>query len=306
MSDLSSKVCRQLRIDAADVGQRLDRVLCRHLTLSRQQARNLLESGLVCVNGCPIDLRGKGRLLNKTDRIDVGAFNRPAEQRPISEPNLKIEPLARTADWLMVNKPAGMAVHPLRADERGTVLNSVIAHHGEIFGIGEGGLRSGIVHRLDVGTSGALLLALNQRRWRILRHAFSHHQVVKVYLAIVCGRLTAAGSVTLPLVVARHVPAHVRVSNQESARQCTLGYQVIEFLEGATLLEIQLATGFLHQIRATMSHLGHPILGDAVYGQADPMIGRPLLHAARLQCGDAQGSCPPPEDFQQVLDQRQL
>jgi 23S rRNA pseudouridine1911/1915/1917 synthase len=180
-------------------------------------------------------------------------------------------------------------VHPLEEDERGTLLGAAIARYPQIQGVGEQGLRSGIVHRLDVDTSGCLLVATEQATWERLRKAFSEHRVTKVYQALVAGHVEA-GSATLGLAMARHRPARVRVADpQETERSrgvriTETEWEPIEHRDDTTLVEIRPRTGHLHQIRVTFAHLGHPLLGDRTY--APPEIAarapRHLLHAAAV------------------------
>jgi 23S rRNA pseudouridine1911/1915/1917 synthase len=198
-------------------------------------------------------------------------------------------------------------VHPLREDETGTVLNAVIARFPELHGVGEGGLRSGVVHRLDVDTSGVLLVATQQAAWERLRGAFAEHRVEKVYRAIVLGRVLGAGSAELPLVTARHRPARVRVAEPSErargARWAVLAYRPLEVFDAATLLEVRPRTGFLHQIRVTLAHLGFPVAGDRTYGPATDATGaaRHMLHAARVAVDEIEAASPDAADFAELL-----
>jgi 23S rRNA pseudouridine1911/1915/1917 synthase len=207
----------------------------------------------------------------------------------------------------MVDKPAGVAVHPLEEGERGTMLNRVVAKYPQIQGVGEGGLKSGVVHRLDVDTSGVLLFATDQERWEALRKAFKGHSTKKVYRAIVDGEMEGAGREMMDLVVVKHSPARVGVVNPTQgympagARECYLNWRVIERLGGASLIEVELGTGFLHQIRVMMAHAGHAVVGDAVYGKGEAGVSRQMLHASYLRAGVAEGRCGEPEDFMRVL-----
>lgn len=267
------------------------------------QVKRLLESGAVTVDGRTIGRTGKGDPLTGGQRVAVDAFDRPEDQTPIANPDMPLTELAQGEGWLIVNKPAGAATHPLEPDEDDTVLNAVAARHPEIVGVGEAGLRSGVVHRLDLGTTGTLLFALNQPTWERFRAAFREHRTHKVYRAIVAGQVHVGDAITLSLEIAQHKPAKVRVTGGEG-RLCDLAYRPLEIYPDATLLEVELGTGFLHQIRVTLAYLGHPILGDTHYapeaphGQAgfsDP--SRPLLHAYSLTCEEANATCEPPADF---------
>src|SRR5215510_13564591 len=184
---------RELRVAEEDRGRRLDVFLASRLALSRAEVRRLLASGRVRVEGCVVSPSAKGTALAAGTAVAVAAFARPSERRAQAEPDAPLAVLASGPGWLAVDKPAGAPVHPFDEEERGTVLNAAIARHPELHGVGEGGLRSGVVHRLDVDTSGVLLVATEEGAWRRLREAFAHHRVEKVYRAVVRGRIEAAG-----------------------------------------------------------------------------------------------------------------
>jgi 23S rRNA pseudouridine1911/1915/1917 synthase len=238
--------------------------------------------------------------------VEVAPFERAENQRAVAEPGAPLRVLAAGPGWIAVDKPAGTPVHPLAEDETGTLLNALIARHPDLHGVGEGGLRSGVVHRLDVDTSGVLLFATREETWRRLRQAFASHRVGKVYRAVVLGRLDRDGRAELGLVTARHRPARVRVVGEgehaRGAKVGRLGWRCLEVLESATLVEVCLETGFLHQIRATFAHLGHPVAGDRSYGaEADPTgAPRQMLHAARLSFGEIAAESPDPADFAEL------
>jgi 23S rRNA pseudouridine1911/1915/1917 synthase len=309
---------RSLVISPEQAGLRLDVLLATSLGASRSQVRRLLARAEVSLDGRPLGLVDKGSPVPAGGRLEIASFRLPGAQRVIPQSELELPILARGPGWLAVDKPAGMPVHPLEEAERGTVLNALAASHPEIHGVGEGGLRSGVVHRLDVDTSGALLLATEQACWRRLREAFSSHRVEKLYRALVWGRLESEQQLKVGLVVARHRPALVRVVDLSAAasgpelRVGTMLVRPLEALRGATLVEVRPETGFLHQIRATLAHLGHPIAGDATYGGAGadrPDSGaasRHLLHAARVAYQELCATSPDPEDFRAELDRLRL
>jgi len=305
---------RSFTVGPADAGARLDVFLARALEISRAQCRRLLARGAVSLDGRGLGEKDKGAALVAGARLDVEAFRRPSEQAPLPEPEGGAAPLVVLADgegWLVVDKPAGMPVHPLNEGETGTVLNAVVKIHPEIVGVGEGGLRCGVVHRLDVWTSGALVVATRPDTWQWLRSAFAEHRVSKRYLALVEGALDTGDAdaldMELGLVMARHRPAKVRVVRPDepespSVRRVSQTVRLIESFGGApaagvrgeaSLVEIRPKTGFLHQIRVTLAHLGHPLIGDRTYGararegRADwtEIAGatRHMLHAAEVE-----------------------
>jgi 23S rRNA pseudouridine1911/1915/1917 synthase len=290
-------------VAAQDAGRRLDAYLADQLGLSRAGARRLLARGAVRVAG-GLAAR-KGGALAAGVRVEVAAFTPEACLAPEAEPGLPLHVLAQGAGWLVVDKPARVPVHALAPGEKGSLLSAVAARHPEIAGVGEGGLRSGVVHRLDVDTSGAVLFATEQTTFERLRAAFAAHRVEKRYRVIVRGGLDGAGGFDCGLVVARHRPARVRVVELERAglergvRRARLAWRVLEPLGRATLLEVQLETGFLHQIRATFAHAGHPVVGDRVYGPRDEGIPAPrqMLHASFLRVDEIAAQSPDPPDF---------
>jgi 23S rRNA pseudouridine1911/1915/1917 synthase len=300
---------RTLEVRPDEAGRRLDLFLADRLRLSRAQTRRLLARGVVRVDGSVAPAAAKGVPVAAGARIAVEPFTRPERQRALAQPELSLAVLAEGPGWLAVDKPAGIPVHPLDEGETGTVLNALLARHPEAHGVGEGALRSGVVHRLDVDTSGALLLATGEESWGRLREAFRAHRVQKVYRAIALGRLEDAGEVELALVTARHRPARVRVLAGEdwhrarNARCGVLRWQVLEHLEGAVLVEVRPVTGFLHQIRATLAHLGAPLAGDRTYGPARDATGasRHMLHAARVAFEEVSATCPDAPDFAALL-----
>ena len=279
-------------------GRRVDELLAQWLLVSRAEARRLLAQGTVRLDGRCLALADKGRPLPGHGELRVEGFVPPSARRPLPPLPDDREPvwLASGPGWLALDKPAGMPVHPLRPDERGSALAHAIGRRPRILGVGEGGLRSGVVHRLDVETSGALLFGSDEASWQRLRAAFSEHRVEKTYRALVVGEFeTPAGEAGRAieqeffLRVARHRPARVRVvapgkARDPGVRRVRQSVRVLERFAGASLLEIRPRTGFLHQIRSTLAHLGHPLLGDRIYcasrpeavgGRAETASGRP-------------------------------
>ncbi len=306
----ASEAPRRLEVGPEERGRRLDAFLADRLELSRAQVRRLLARGAVRIAARPASESAKGMSLEGGETIEVERFAPPEQQRARPSPEVPLRVLSEGPGWLAVDKPAGMPVHPLREDETGTVLNALAARHPELHGVGEGGLRSGVVHRLDVDTSGVLLVATRDDTWRRLREAFRAHRVEKLYRAIVLGRLEGSGSEALPLVTARHRPARVRVvsaaerSRARGARLGELRWRALESLRGATLVEVRPRTGFLHQIRVSLAHLGHPLAGDRSYGPPRDATGarRHMLHAARVSFEEVGGASPDAPDFAALLE----
>lgn len=291
-----------VRVGPEQGGERLDRFLAARLAVSRARVRHLLEVGRVFEAGRPLTLSDKSRLAAPGEEFRILGTLRADEERPAARPDLPLRVVAEGRGWLVVDKPAGVGVHPLHGDQRDTLLNAVVARHPEIVGVGEGGLRSGVVHRLDVETTGALVFAYDEDVWRRLRGAFADHRVEKRYLALVAGRFAKARPVELTLAVTRHHPARVEV--RPSGRRCRQHVTPLRAFAAATLVEVKLETGFLHQIRASMASLGHPVVGDREYGGAEAgaiPAPRPLLHARRLVVDEISAEVPLPADFEAVL-----
>lgn len=301
----------QWRVAPSEAGSRLDTWLAGRLGISRAAVRRVLESGGVRVADRAAG--AKSRLLAAGECVEVRDFVPPADAAPLLDAGTRIVVLASGAGWLVVDKPAGMPVHPLRNDERGTVTNALVSSHPALIGVGEGGLRSGVVHRLDVDTSGALLLATDSATYARLRAAFRAHRVSKTYRALVHGEPPADAALDLALAVTQHRPARVRVMGpgdtaSGDARRTRLTFRTCERFDDAALVEVDLATGFLHQVRASLAHIGHPLLGDPTYGAPATTPGgvgatRQMLHAARLAVDEIDVASPDASDFAEILAQ---
>jgi len=298
-------------VDARDSGSRVDVFLADKLALSRAQARRLLARGAVRIGNRTLAEAAKGERLPLGSVVAVKQFTRPENQRALPEPDRPLAVVGQGEGWVAVDKPAGVPVHPLEPDEVGTVLNALIARHPEIHSVGEGGLRSGVVHRLDVDTSGVLLFAILPEPWDRIRSGFREHRISKVYRAVVAGCVEGDGAVELGFVTARHRPAKVRVvadaelSRTRGARMGSLKWRCLErFGDRATLLEVRPRTGHLHQIRATFAHLGFPVAGDKVYGNLPDGVDAPrqMLHAARIHYDEIEAESPDPLDFLGVCE----
>lgn len=317
---------RVFTVEGPDAGTRLDVFLARSLEISRAQSRRLLARGAVSLDGRKLVERDKGVALMADAVLEVESFRPPSEQSPLPEPEggaAAPTVLAEGDGWLVVDKPPGMPVHPLNEGETGTVLNAIVERHPEVVGVGEGGLRCGVVHRLDVWTSGALVVATREDVWRRLRSAFSDHRVSKRYLALVEGELRTGGAggvleMELGLVMARHRPARVRVVRPDEAESPAVRpvSQTVRLLESyggeASLLEVRPRTGFLHQIRVTLAYLGHPLIGDRTYAarRRDDRTDwaevcgatRHMLHAAEVEVDEVRAEAAAAPDFVRCRD----
>ncbi|MDX1648799.1 MAG: RluA family pseudouridine synthase [Myxococcota bacterium] len=296
-------------VDPRLAGSRLDVVLAQELGVSRAEARRLLGRGGVRLGARPVGLAEKGEPVHAGAELVVTAWTPPEDRAPEPDPDAPLRVLDEGSGWVAVDKPAGTPVHPLAPGEGGTVLNALVARRPGVLGVGEGGLRCGVLHRLDVGTSGVLLFATDDVHWKRLRHAFRTHRVAKTYRAVVAGALAGSGEERVRLAVTRPRPARVRVVAEHDdaegggpGRPTRLRWRALQPLEGATLVEVDLGTGFLHQIRAVFAHRGHPVAGDEAYGGPDlGVASRPLLHASRLAWEEIDVAAPDPEDLRAAV-----
>jgi 23S rRNA pseudouridine1911/1915/1917 synthase len=277
-----------MRVEARDDGTRLDVFLARELRLSRGYVRRLLSHDAVRVNGAPA---AKGMLLRGDDRIEVEPFRHP-DEGPIARADFELRILCERDGLIAVDKPAGHPTQPLDYDETGSVLNAVLARFPDVRGVGEGGLMSGVVHRLDRDTSGVLLFARSNEAWHRARAAFDARGVEKTYLALVHGRLSGEHELALQLA---HRGPRMRVVST-GGREALTRVRALEPRDDATLVEARPVTGLMHQIRVSLSELGHPIVGDALYGSTEEQP-RHWLHAERIRIDDFEASSEPPPEL---------
>ena len=281
---------RSLVAPADAAGQRVDVALSRIAPdLSRARARKLLDAGLVQVNGRPV--RASARLRGG-ERLDVEVP--PPEPSGLVAQDLPLTVLHEDEDLLVLDKAAGMVVHPARGAPHSTVVNALLHRLGAG---GAGGERIGLVHRLDKDTSGCLVVAKREPAFAALQAAFKARDVAKTYLAICHG--APADSGRFDTAYARHPTDRTRFTSRvESARRALTEWVVRErFGDRASLVEIRLHTGRTHQIRVHFAEHGHPLLADATYGgarrearlgeddevrRAAAVLGRQALHAWRL------------------------
>lgn len=249
--------------DAA--GWRLDRALATALpTLSRERLKALVSAGEVEVDGAP--LRDPARKMKGGEQVSVKVpAPRPSEARAEDIP-LRI--VHEDEHLLVVDKPAGLVVHPAAGNLDGTLVNALLHHcAGRLSGIG-GVARPGIVHRIDKDTSGLLVVAKTDRAHSGLAAQFQKHTIGRRYLAVVAGLpVPPAGRIETNLARSDANRQKIAVVAPPKGRHAITHYRVVEPLKGASLVECRLETGRTHQVRVHMAHLGHPLLGDPVYGQ---------------------------------------
>mgnify|MGYP006273228621 CR=1 FL=1 len=270
-------------IPASLAGERLDRVVSLMADVSRSVAATMVANGGVQVDGA-VENSGKIRLEEgQLVRVDLAFL--PAEVAPQPDQTISIDVLYEDADVIVINKPAGLVVHPGAGNPDGTLVNGLLARFPEIRDVGESS-RPGIVHRLDAGTSGLMMVARTQQAYEHLVEMLSTHQVRRTYLALVAG-IPEAKSGLIDAPIGRDQRDPLRMAVSVSGRFARTQYEVLqEFSEPieCALVRCDLETGRTHQIRVHLGAIGHPVIGDALYkGVREGLkFSRPALHAAVL------------------------
>jgi 23S rRNA pseudouridine1911/1915/1917 synthase len=256
-------------------GERLDVFLARRLPdLSRAHAQRLIAEGHVRVDG---GASKPSLRLEPGARVEV---EQPAPAPVIVQPEaIPLAVLYEDGDVIVVDKPAGMAVHPGPGHTGATLVNALLAHCPDLAGI-EGSLRPGIVHRLDKDTSGLLVVAKNDRAQLALTAQMAERTARKQYLALVQGRPPPTGTIDAP--IGRHPGQRKRMAIVAEGRPSRTHFRALGPVGDDTLILARLETGRTHQIRVHFAGIGHPIVGDAVYGRRSDVVGRQFLHAWRL------------------------
>ena len=290
-------------------GQRLDAWLAAHAEgLSRSAAAKLLERGSVTVNGAAA---AKNYRLAGDETVSVTCPE--PEQTAVQAQDIPLDVVYEDEDVIVVNKPAGLVVHPAPGHPDGTLVNALLHHCGDsLSGVG-GEKRPGIVHRIDRDTSGLIIAAKNDAAHLALSAQLSDHTLARTYECLVVGNLReVSGTVDAP--IGRHPTDRKRMAvNLRSGRRAVTHWEVIARYRGVTHVRCRLETGRTHQIRVHMAHIGHPILGDTVYGAKKPVPGLTgqCLQAVALRfihprTGESVSvSCPLCAEFQQMLHKYQ-
>ena len=289
-------------------GERLDAFLARQGDMTRSAAQKLLDEGLVLKNGKP----GK-----KNDRLNVGdrvEYTLP-EAKPvdIQPTEMQLDIVYEDEDVLVINKPKGLVVHPAAGHSDDTLVNGLLYAMGDSLSGINGELRPGIVHRIDKDTSGLLAVAKNDLAHTVLASQLKDHTMARTYEAIVCGSFREdSGTVNAP--IGRHPSDRKKMCvTQRNSKEAVTHWEVVARYRGYTHVRCRLETGRTHQIRVHMAHIGHPILGDTVYGHKNKELGQDsqCLHAGLLCFRHPRTglpvlvSAPLPQYFQEVLEKLQ-
>lgn len=258
--------------------ERLDVRLSRETGMTRSRVETLIREGRAQVNGAVE--KKPGRKVSETDAVSCDV---PPPVAVEAQPeDIPLEILYEDDDLAVVVKPCGMVVHPAAGNEDGTLVNALLFHLKNLSGIG-GALRPGIVHRLDKDTSGLLLVAKNDAAHAALSDALKARTIHKTYRAVARGAFKEpTGVVEAP--IGRSPKDRKKMAIVPDGRYARTEYRVLEPLRGATLVDVNLITGRTHQIRVHFASIGHPLLGDQLYGgKNQPSVGRLMLHARRIE-----------------------
>jgi len=288
-------------------GDRLDMWLAETVPEhSRSRWQTLIKEGRVTVNGAPCKANLK---IHAGDRVKWSVPD-PAPAVPQAEA-ISLNVLYEDKHMIVINKPAGLVVHPAVGNETGTLVNALLHHCTDLTGIG-GEIRPGIVHRLDKDTSGVMVVAKNEAAMMDLSRQFKERDTEKEYLTIVWG-VPYGKRGTVETTIGRH-PIHRKkmAANVRNGREAVSHFEVQEALGEAALVRVKIETGRTHQIRVHMTHIKHPVIGDSVYGRGRASTikaVRQMLHAAKLSLNHPKTGkrmtfeAPLPEDMEELLKQ---
>ena len=274
---------RQLTVPEGVAGERIDSALTRVLGLSRTSIVKLLEDGEITTNS---------KAMQKSDRVAAGQVIEVLMPAQVKNDPIPLTPLEGLTvvynddDIVVIDKPVGCAAHPSPGWTGPTVVGALMAAGYTISTSGPAE-RAGVVHRLDAGTSGLMIIAKTEAAYLKLKEMFREHEVEKTYHALVQGHMDpSSGTIDAP--IDRHPKEDHRFAVVATGKESITHYEVIEFYRAVSLVKVELETGRTHQIRVHFSALGHPLVGDTTYG-ADPVLGkkmkmsRPWLHALELR-----------------------
>ena len=293
----------ELTVPNEQAGWRLDRYLAQALPeFSRSRLQALIRAGDVQLQGQSVRIR---------ETVHAGDVVRltvpPVEEIETQAEEIPLELLFEDDDLLVLNKPAGLVVHPGAGNQTHTLVNALLHHCTNLSGIG-GKQRPGIVHRLDKDTSGCLVVAKNDAAHQDLSRQFAEREVKKIYLALVVGTLKRPRG-TIDAAIGRHPVQRKKMAvHPTKGRIAKTDYRVLEAGGGVSLVECAIHSGRTHQIRVHLHHIGHPVVGDSLYGKKVATAPRQMLHAWKLGFTHPRTEerlffeAPVPADFRATLD----
>ncbi|NLK85946.1 MAG: RluA family pseudouridine synthase [Clostridiaceae bacterium] len=293
-------------VTAKDAEKRLDVWLTSVLEdFSRSYVDKLIQDGNAAVNGKKVK---SGYKLKAGDIIEV---NVPEPKLlEVRAEEIELDVIHEDEDIIVINKPRGMVVHPAAGNYSGTLVNALLRRCGESLSDINGVIRPGIVHRIDKDTSGVLVIAKNNRAHTVLSDMLKRHDIKRVYTAVAEGIISEDGG-TVDAPIGRHPVDRKKMAvNLKNGRRAVTHFKVLERFKDTTLLELRLETGRTHQIRVHMSYIGHPLVGDSVYGRKKQAYGfeGQALHAGTLgfvhpvTCEYAEYTAKPPEVFTALVE----
>ena len=283
---------RELQVPAGAAGERVDHWLAQALGISRGYARRLIERGCVRIGARPAP---KGHRLGAGERVAIGAFRHP-DQGPRPAPDLALRLLARDSDYLAFDKPAGLPSHALDFDDTHSAANAALAHEPGLAAVGPP-LECGLVHRLDTLTSGVLVFARTPESLARARAALAAGDVDKHYVAHVHGRVEFEQHELELRVAGRGRRVRVVTNGGRRARSQVAR---LETSGTSSALAVQIHTGVRHQIRVGLAWLGHPVIGDRLYGSEAP-LERHLLHASVFRLGSFAAQADLPAEMRELI-----
>lgn len=306
-------------IDPSSAAKRLDHVLqARFTAFSRSRIQKAIKEGAISVNDKHVAVH---HFLKSGDHIQ-GSLEEPSVLTCTPNTNLKIPIIAETTDYIVIDKPSGIVVHQAEGHrDADTIANWVVAHDPTIASVGEDPLRPGIMHRLDAGVSGCMVIARTQTMYNHLKRAFQTREVKKTYMGLVYGVMPDRGG-TIDFHIARSATKEGKMAARPRAtpdtehmaptdeREAVTEYTVVRQYQSYALLEVRPQTGRTHQIRVHLYALGYPIVGDPLYQPKEerrPMVERIFLHATQLSFIDLEGqkqtfTSPLPEQLQRIIE----
>ncbi len=291
-----------------DTNSRIDTYLTQHAEgLSRNRVQGLIEEGRVLVNESLCE--DKNYRLKPGDRVSINIP--PPQQVPVEAEDIELDIIYEDQDLLVINKPAGMVVHPAPGHSRGTMVNALLGHCRDLSGIG-GVIRPGIVHRLDKDTTGLLIAAKNDLAHSGISRQLKERKLFREYIALVSGKVSpGVGRIEAP--IGRHPRNRKKMAVVQGGREAYTRYRVMKVYNRHSLLKLNLETGRTHQIRVHLSYIGYPVVGDPLYAKGvkgalpSELVPAQALHARKLtfthpRSGELlEFSAPLPELFKKAL-----